>query len=66
MSFIEQCAMSVSAVRGLDATPTGRDAVPARGVIAQVFVFRGILTATELSKFREHRPGRGAAGTTRT
>ena len=35
-------------------------------MIAQDFVFLGILTANELSKFRDHGPGPGAAGTIRT
>jgi hypothetical protein len=37
-----------------------------RGVIAQDFDFRGILTANKLSEFRENRPGRGVAWTIRT
>jgi hypothetical protein len=51
-----------SAVRGL-----GRAAPRARSCeIASVFDFRGILAAYELSEFRDHGPGRSAAGTTRT
>jgi hypothetical protein len=35
-------------------------------MIVKDFDFRGILTANKLSKYRDHGPGGGAAGTTRT
>ena len=46
--------------RGARAAPAGRPS-GGRGVIAQDFVFLGILTANKLSKFRENGPGRGLA-----
>ena len=35
-------------------------------MIASVFAFRGISAANRLSEFRDHAPGRGTTGTTRT
>jgi hypothetical protein len=35
-------------------------------MIAQDFAFRGNKAANRLQSFRDHEPGRGAAGTTRT
>jgi 5-(carboxyamino)imidazole ribonucleotide mutase len=58
---LKWCAVDVMTMRALGRAARARSAA----LIAQDFVFHGILTANKLSKFREKRPDPGAARTIR-